>query len=582
MVKKFLAYLHGWRGVALTAYMWLILMGWAVMYVDMSNPIMKKRMYAVSVAEIVLIISLLICPRLLRWAEGLSMKPDFDALSCQERRKFFLRTWFYVFLAFLAMYIIFYPGGFSPDNVDQYSQAIGMRPYNDHHPVFHTLFSIELPLRLTGGWFGSINLFQIIIFSLSLSYMAYTLYEYGNYLFAKRFLLFVMLNPVTLFISIVPLKDVAFSLASMLMMTFAVRVHFTGGEWLKSIRNTVIFVLVMTAGTLFRHNAILFTLPLFLAVSLYISKKKTLAILVCFAALIWAVKYPLYDKLNAQRMQNTKQINSCGLCMTIIGNAVKEAPERLDSEILDFAYSNAPKEIWEKCFDVFLGWDYIRFLPLSVRLNNVDELKLSEDDIKAVMKIDNQVIERTGWKKVLMMTLRCFREAPYEALRGLLGVTAVNYGIAGSMSNPIQPFIAENSTGLPFELPKNISLRLGFLPGFVRKIIPENANSLKNIRDGGVTLQSLLVVAAIGVTILFKHIFGMIGVINLAVIVFILARLKFNRVYDWKRLCLALPLLTHNFGTMLLLPTSVFRYFYVSYLVLPLIILVLMSGEERS
>lgn len=577
MMKRFLSYVVGWRGIALITYMWMILMAWVIMYVDILNPTMRLRMYVVSVAEIVLIISVLVCPRLLRWAEGLSMKPDFDALSVQDRRKFFLRTWLYVFMVLFAVYVIFYPGGFSSDAASQYSQATGVTRYGDHHPVFHTLFSIALPLKLTGGWFGSINLFQIIIFSFSLSYMTYTLYEYGSYLFAKRFLLFMMLNPINISMAIYQVKDTAFALAAMLMMTFAVRVHFTGGEWLKSVRNTIIFVLVMTAGTLFRHNAILFTLPLFIAVSLYISKKRTLFIFMCFAGLFWAVKYPLYDSLNVYR-PNNRQIEACGLCMTIIGNAVKEAPQRLDSEILDFAYSNAPKEIWEKQFNVWRGWDDIKFLRFKINSNLTDGLNLSEGDINAAMKIDNQVIERTGWKKILMMTLRCFKEAPYESLRGLLGITAVNYGIAGSMTKTIPFFIAPNKLGLP----KNNEFRLSFLSGIIRKINPGNSLSLKQIKENGATLQSLLMLAANGYTIIFKHIFWHIGVINLAVIIFILARLKFNRAYDWKRLCLVLPLLIHNFGTMLLLMAPEHRYFYVSLLVFPLIVLVLMRGEERN
>lgn len=254
MVKKFLAYLHGWRGIALTLYMWLILMGWAVMYVDMTSTAMKKRMYFVSVMEMILVIALIVCPRLLRWAEGLTLHPDFGSLTVQERRKFFLRTWLRVFLVFLAVYILFYPGGMNADNVNQYGQALS-GCYHDHHPVFHTLLSFTLPLKLTGGWFGSIALFQIIIFSFSLSYMAYTLYEYGSYLFAKRFLLFLMLNPATLGTAVVPVKDLAFAVASMLMMTFAVRIHFTGGKWLASWQNMVVFVIVAVAATLFRQNA---------------------------------------------------------------------------------------------------------------------------------------------------------------------------------------------------------------------------------------------------------------------------------------------------------------------------------------
>ncbi|MBR0256964.1 MAG: hypothetical protein IJQ58_04430, partial [Synergistaceae bacterium] len=560
---------------------WLILMGWAVMYVDMTSSAIKRRMYVVSVIEMTLVIALLVCPRLLKWAEGLTLHPDFDSLTVQERRKFFLRTWLYVFLAFLVFYIVFYPGCFNADNVDQYRQAV-RGAYADHHPVSHTLFSFTLPLKLTGGWPGSIVLFQIIIFSFSLSYTVYTLYEYGSFAFARCFLLFTLLNPITHAFCISPLKDVTFAIASMLMMTFAVRVHFTGGEWMKGASHTVIFVLVAVAGTLFRHNAILFTLPLFLAMFFCADWKKVLAMLLCFAGLIYAVRGPMYDALKVGRADGNRQIEACGLPLTIIGNAVKEAPERLDNEILEFAYTIAHKDIWEKHFNVFRGWDDMKFLAGRARENNrqaLHFLDLSDEDFQVAKKMDIQAVERVGWKKIVLMALRCFKEAPYEALRGALGITATNYAILGKIPS------FNSLLGSPEEpdLSRNEFFRLDFLTGLFNKILPSGLNiSFQKVLSGDISLQSILALAEIGIAILLKPFSLLVGFINLAIIIFILARLKFNRAYDWKRLCLVLPLLIHNFGTMLLLMGPVFRYFYVSYLVFPLIILVLMRGKESN
>ena len=108
----------------------------------MKSQAMKKKFYAVCVAETVLIIAGLVCPRLLKWAEGLTMHHDFAKLSVDERRKFFLKTWLYIFLAFLAMYIVFYPGGLSVDNIAQYGQSLSGN-YHDHPPVFHREDAIE-------------------------------------------------------------------------------------------------------------------------------------------------------------------------------------------------------------------------------------------------------------------------------------------------------------------------------------------------------------------------------------------------------------------------------------------------------
>ena len=167
-MKKFMSYLKGWRGISLIIYMWMILMAWVVVYVDVMSVEMRKRFYIVSIAETILLALIYVCPILLRWAEKISIVPENESLTKKDKIKIFLRAWMITLSAFFIMYLIFYPGGFSDDNIVQYAQAMGYMNYSDWHPVIHTLLMFTLPLKLTGGWAGSINLLQIIIFSLSL------------------------------------------------------------------------------------------------------------------------------------------------------------------------------------------------------------------------------------------------------------------------------------------------------------------------------------------------------------------------------------------------------------------------------
>lgn len=567
-MKKFWSYLKGWRGLLLSAYMWLILMAYVIVYVDISSPELKKRFYWLSVAEVILIAVLCICPRLLRWAESISITPEHE----HNERKFFLHSWLAVFGVFLVMYIIFYPGGLSSDNVSQYAQAIGASRYNDHHPVFQTLFAITLPLKLSGGWFGSVNLFQLTLFSIVIAYMASTVLKYSNLKYAKRFLIYIMLNPYTLRMSIVPLKDTSFAIAALLMMTFAARVYFSHGEWMNRISHMIFFAVVMTSCTLFRHNAILFTLPLWFAVSLFIKKRHALILLVSFLAMMYAVKYPLYDYLNVQRPTNNRQIEMLGLPMNIIGNAVKEAHERLDSEVLEFAYSVAPQEVWDKFYDVFKGWQRIKFA------SNATE---GDERAEFASQIDTQAIERTGWEKVLALTAKCFMKAPLESLRGALAVTNIVYGIAGAPSGLITLAIDKNKFGLS----NSKSLSLSFLAPIIKKIVHSDVKEVYRFIEGdNFSVQTLFVIVSYAAILLFKHLFWHVGIINLVLIIFVLAKLKFNRLGDWKKLCFVLPVFMHNYGTMLLLTTQEFRFFYYSYLVLPIVLLVLLrnDGEAQS
>ena len=231
--------IKGWRGVFLIVYTWFILMAYAVVYVDIMSFEARRRFYIVSVAEALLFISVILCPKFLRWAENVKIKSE---VAVGSNKNFFLRTWLTILGIFLFMYILFYPGGLGFDNIYQYSQAIGIEQYNDHHPVLHTLFAYTLPLKFTNGWIGSMALSQIIIFSLSLAYMACLIREYGSSLYSKIFLLYIMLNPSTLCLAVSIGKDTSFSIMSLLLMCFAVKTHFTKGKWLADVKHSAIFI----------------------------------------------------------------------------------------------------------------------------------------------------------------------------------------------------------------------------------------------------------------------------------------------------------------------------------------------------
>ena len=566
-MKKFTSYLKGWRGVSLIIYMWLILMAWAVVYVDVMSVEMRKRFYIVSVAETILLALIYICPRLLRFAEKINIAHENES----SRSSIFLRTWLITLGVFLLMYLIFYPGGFSDDNINQYAQAMGYKNYNDWHPVIHTLLMFTLPLKITGGWTGSINLFQLIMFSLGLAYMACVMSEYANKKYSKFFIWYIMLNPATLSLAITPQKDTMFALTCMLLLCFGTRIYFTHGQWIQNTFHTAIFIIILTLCTLFRHNAVLFTLPLLFAVSLCMNKRRALVILICFVCLFWAVKYPLYERLNVER-PGRRQVEMLGLPMSVIGNAVKETPERIDSDIKEFAYSVAPKIVWDDIFNIFIGFISVEYA--TGRIPESEREKFRDFD-----GVNLEAIESMGWRNVLNMAVRCFRVSAWHSLRAVLAPTSIVYGIAGPPVGRIIPVVKPNDYGLA----NNNFFRLNALAELMEKILPFNDSVTGNyyMNDGGgFSLQSLFILCEYAVMVLFRHIFWCIGVLNLAMIIFVLAKLDFSKLNDWKKLCFTLPLFCYNFGTMLLLKSNDFRYFYYSYLVFPLMLLMLIKSDK--
>ena len=249
--------------------------------------------------------------------------------------------------------------------------------------------------------------------------------------------------------------------------------------------------------------------------------------------------------------------------MTIIGNAVKEEPERLDQEVLDFAYEVASRDIWDNFFTIYKQYDRIKLLQHS---------KIAEEKEAANYR-NNQAIERAGWKRVLFLTMRCFKEAPMPSLTALLTSTQMVWGIIGAPLSIARPDVAENPLGIK----QANFFRLNFLTDAIRKIVPPTIEGLHGyLYSANFSLQTIIVLMNYVITLLFKHIFWHIGVINLAVIVFILARLRFNRINDWKRLCIALSMLAYNYGTMLVMPAQILRYFYSAFLILPPVLLVLL------
>ncbi len=571
-MRKFMAYLKGWRGISLIVYMWLVLMAWVVVYVDVMSIEMRKRFYIVSIAETILLALIYICPTLLRFAEKINITSESEALTKKDKARIFLRTWMITLGVFFVMYLIFYPGGFSDDNILQYAQAMGYKNYNDWHPVIHTLIAFTLPLRLTGGWVGSINLFQLIVFSLSLAYTACVMNEYANRKYSKFFMWYIMLNPATLSLAITPQKDTLFAVTCMLLSCFGARIYFTKGKWIQSTLHTGIFIIVLTLCTLFRHNAILFTLPIFFAVSLCMNKRRAFIILLCFLGLFWSVKYPLYESLNVER-PGRRQVEMLGLSMSVIGNAVKETPERIDSDIKEFAYSVAPKIIWDDIFNIFIGFISVEYA--SGRIPESERERFKDFD-----GVNLDAIEAAGWRNVLGMAYRCFRVSTWHSLRAVLAPTSLVYGIAGPPIGRIIPVVKPNDYGLS----NNNFFRLDALANLITKILPFSDSVTGNyyMNDGGVfSLQSLFILGEYGVMVLFRHVFWCIGILNLAMIVFILAKLNLSKCNDWKRLCFVLPLFCYNFGTMLLLKSNDFRYFYYSYLVMPLMLLMLLRRQEN-
>ncbi|MBR1798065.1 MAG: hypothetical protein IJ757_08695 [Clostridiales bacterium] len=423
----------------------------------------------------------------------------------------------------LYRYYTYYPGGFSGDSDIQYLQAMDVNPYNDWHPAWHTFVFFRLPLLVTGER-SFIVLLQMIYFAFTLGYMGMVIYKHTNIQAVILTTAYILLNPYTGNIIIYPWKDVGFAIACCLAatMTFEIYMSREWGSWWRMM----LLGLVLANATLFRHNGILFTAALLVALFFFLSKKQAIIMTVTFVLFLVIVKGPVYGLLGVEKPEQ-RTIETMGLPITIIGNVAREAPDKLDGETAEFIYSIAPRECWENQY-VIGDFNSVKFLYA-----------------------DRGAAEVYGKKKIVMMALRCFRYAPAEAWKGAIALTDTVYGLDYYQSDA-DPYY----TVLPYD-----------------REVDADREALINSHNGAFIFS------------IFKY-SGSVGMAMLLTLMVILAKSDLSSFRDWKRLFLGLPIFVHNFGTMLLLSGPDVRFFFLTYLVCPLIIVMMLlrrgavSGKE--
>lgn len=536
-VKRLWTYPEGWRGLvfSLCAFFPLAASAFAA---ETSVLFFARWFFLIALA------CLAVCPWVLRRLRRLDAGKLAPASGSRRENLRCGAAFFLVaFAVFFIKYLIYYPAAFSPDSFEQYGQAVS-GSYNDWHPVIHTLIAFKLPLALTGGWTGSIILFQIAAFSLVIAHLALALRAYAGTKYALFSLAFILLNPQTTNMALYPWKDVFFAMGAVTLGVFALKIYFTRGEWLKKPLNVILLGLLLGITSLVRHNAVLFTLPMLLTILLFAGFKRTATAALCFAVTVFAVKVPLYACFDVTS-PDRRQVEMLGLPMTVIGSAVTYAPEHLDGETLDFAYAVAPKEVWEQRFadsDVSVS-----YLPKSLDVGQLLPAYGDFDNVKWSKLTNLDVIEEYGPFRVIKIALSCVRRAPIASLKGLIKLTEPVYTLSGDHLYMAVPRLSSNPYG---------------------------------VTPGGVPLlQKLNILVSAGLNLMFPHLFLYTGVMHLALIGLALACLDFRRKGTVKRLFALLPVFCHNFGTMLLLTTAgdSSRLFYCTFPLMPVLALMLLK-----
>lgn len=509
----------GRRGVLLTLYTFFVLFASAVLRV-------RGAEYLPKWLVLLALACALLCPPLLRFAEKLRIPAP--AENEADSRKWALLFFAVPLACFLLKYWIYYPGGFLSDSLDQYTQALSGQ-YSNWHPVIHTLLFFTLPLALSGGWPGSIVLFQILLFSLALSYAFSTLRRLAGSRFALISLLFVLLNPETTNLAAFPLKDVAFGIGALLSVSFTLRIFFSSGDWLRRPRNLLLFAAVLALTALVRHNALLFVVPLLAALCFLVPLKRLAALAACAAVLFCGVRFPLYSALKVSAPK-TPAFETLGLPLAVICSCAVREPEALDEETMAFASRLISPEALASFTDIR---DF--------------------NDVKYKQATDISAVGEYGAGRILSMAARCFLRAPWTAVRSLFGITDVVFTLTDDYHYCDYP-----------------RTRSAQYPELLMRGVP--------------ALQELCNKASAALNLTFPWLFMYVGAMHFALILLALARCGFRPRRGLRKLPVLLPVFAYNWGTALLLSGAAdsSRYFAYTFWVAPLLAALLLRDGPVS
>lgn len=433
------------------------------------------------------------------------------------RKKAFL----VLLISFLSTIIIagvwffaYKPGAFSEDSFGQYEQAIS-GSYNDWHPALHTFIAFTIPLSIFHSP-NAIIICQIIIFAIAIAYATTTVYKIAGKRWSIFTFLIVMANPYALDGLMFPWKDISFAIAALLLVTMSLKIYYSHGNWGNKITNLIIFAIITSFATIFRHNGILFTAPLLLALLFFLKRKQWIKIVVFSLIAIFIIKVPFYSLLGVVT-PNRGADETLGLPLTMLANVAKTEPDNLSTTTKDFLYSIAPAEVWEQQYST----------------GDFNTIKWSG--------INREPVSELGTIKVLSLTAQNLITSPKASLSGFFGATQVVYGIEGTFpAYNLTPGLEPNTQGIEYSGSPAL-----------RKAV----STYRAIIDNSIL-----------------HYIGCIGITIIIMLSFIFGKIDY-RNSEWKKALLCSPVFFYDFGTMLLLTGPETRFFYLNYILFPIIII---------
>jgi hypothetical protein len=433
-----------------------------------------------------------------------------------------------VYAVYIINFLANYPGGISPDSIEQWNQ-VKSGTFNNWHPAIHSML-IWLITRVIDNYAYVIR-FQILCFGLMSGYLAATLVSWGIKFRWIVVFLFILISPVTTYgIILFAWKDNALTICLLCLTAYMINIVLSDGIWLRKWYNIVSFAIVFALASLVRHNGIFFTAPLLIFIFMFIKKAKLYTLLTIAASIlvIYGITHGLYQKVNVEIPKEQTYVEAVGLPMTILGGVLVKKPEALDDETKTFLNNIASEQLWRRNFR-HGSFNSVKFLYPNHK--------------EAIMGIPP--------RRLLNMTLQAIKNAPEESLLEVVALTRLVWS--------------------PFEWQYNIPV---WFNESARGIVytREEINAMQPIKDKYMERNNILQKA---IELITPH--HLLTSIGLHMLLLLIAGVySINRNLGYKAFFLFLPSAAYNFGTMLLLCGQDWRFFHFNTVItLPLIIALL-------
>lgn len=405
----------------------------------------------------------------------------------------------------------FFPGGFNLDTLNQWYQIHSELPVSNWHSPLVTFF-YWLITRVSDSIAVCVTV-QIILFSLAASLLISEIYkQYISQRLAIILSVWIAINPAIGRINVSLVKDVYFSIFSLFAYFLLLRIIGTDGSVLSKNISCLLLALLLSCIVLVRHNGVLMSAAISLALFLCYKKYRPQLIrtILLSCLLIFLTEGPIYHLLGVAPHSNIVG-EAAGIPMSVMTNALINDPENIPSDVVEFMHSIEPDDsIWRSNYTVG-EWDSCKW---TIGEGSDDGMLLSDVPLS----------------KILILSAKTIIACPNTSYQSIRENTRIAWQIIGPCNWLPYVFQEDNPYGITYN-------SVGILASLESKVFSLFSRGPLCIYHWNTGLQ-----------------------ISVLLLLFLRCIKKGNA----RKGILVFPLLIYDIGTSLIIAGPNYRYFYLN------------------